>query len=122
MSKPTALGGLWQVESYKEINGNKAYLRPGDYALIESTGVPGEACLEFSSFVEGNYYYYVAIDASGATIDDTVTTESGVNLRVLVQRVGEGVSIVLYASTSASAYVEGGSEGAGGGIAGGGRP
>lgn len=118
--KPGPLAGLWEVHTYREITGTKAYLRSGDYILIEPTAVPGEVCIEFTSFVEGNYYYHVAIDESGSTIDDSIETAIGRNLRILVQRVGDGVSIVLYSSDLAQ--MEGGHEGNAGGAAGGGRP
>ena len=120
-SKPVPLSGLWELHSYKEITGNKAYFQAGDYVLIEPTDVPGQACVEFSSFVEGNFYYYVAMDEAGMTIDDTIITELGKSLRIVVQRVADGVSVVLYTTTSGSGALEGGEED-GGGVAGGNRP
>jgi hypothetical protein len=121
-SKTVPIAGLWQLDSYKEIHGNKSYAAAGDYVLIVPTDVPGEVCVEFTRFVEGNYYYYVAIDASGTSIDDNVVTDIGRNLRILIQSAGEGISMVLYTTvTGGGNHLEGGEEQSGGGAAGGGR-
>jgi hypothetical protein len=121
--KASPLAGAWVLHSYKEIHGHKAYAEPGDYILVQPTDVPGQACVEFTRFVEGSYFYYVAIDSSGSAIDDNITTDQGHNLRILIQRAGDGISMVLYTTvTSASAqYLEGGEE-QGGGAGGGSRP
>ncbi len=119
--KAVPLAGAWQLDSYREIHGYKAYAAPGDYILIIPTDVPGQACVEFTRFVEGSYYYYVAIDGNGTTIDDSVITDQGHSLRILIQRAGDGISMVLYTTISGGgAFLEGGEE-QGGGAAGGGR-
>ncbi len=120
--KAIPLAGLWELNSYKEIHGYKAYAAPGDYVLIIPTDVPGQACVEFTRFVEGSYYYYVAIDGSGSTIDDSVVTDQGHSLRILIQRAGEGISMVLYTTVSGGGDSLQGGEEQGGGAAGGGRP
>lgn len=120
-AKDVPLSGLWQLNSYREIHGSNNFAHPGDYLLVSPTGIPGEACVEFTQAVEGSYVYYLAMDANGEIIDDTVFTPGGRELRVLIERRNEGISVVLYARASAE-QGKGGTAGDGGGVAGGGRP
>lgn len=97
MTAKTPLAGLWRVNAYREINGYKNYATPGDAVLIVPTSVPGEVCVEFTSPVEGSQHYYLALEPDGRTIDETVYTEYGGELRVLFRyRSADSVTFVLY--------------------------
>lgn len=122
VGQKTPLSGLWQLSSYREIHGYKSYIHPGDYLLVNRTAVPGEACVEFTQAIEGSHHYYLAMDASGNLIDDTVIAPNGRELRVLIEKRADGISVVLYAVDFAAANTEGGTSETGGGVAGGGRP
>lgn len=121
-SKDVPLSGLWEIASYREIHGYKNYIVPGDYVLVSPTSIPGEACVEFTREVEGSFVYYLAIDPTGETINDSVIAHNGRELRVLIERQGTGIVVVLYARSDASAIGEGGEGDTGGGVAGGNRP
>ncbi len=93
----TPLAGLWRVNAYREINGVKNYATAGDAVLIVPTLIPGEVCVEFTSPVEGSQHYYLALEPDGKTIDETVYTEYGGELRILFRyRSADSVTFVLY--------------------------
>ena len=91
------LVGLWRVSGYREINGEKRYASPGDAVLIVPTSNAGEVCVEFTLPVEGSQHYYLAIEPDGMTIDETVYTEYGGELRIIIRyRSDSSVNFVLY--------------------------
>ncbi len=109
LSGDSPLLGLWRVTSYREINGYKSYTDPGDPLLIAGTGVPGEVCVEFTLPIEGSQHFYLAIEPDGKTIDETVFTEMGGELRIIIRANESGaVNFVLYNRPLANGLAKGG--------------
>jgi len=109
-SSKQPLVGLWQVTGYREINGYKSYTSPGDALLIAPTEIPGEVCVEFTLPVEGSQHFYLAVEADGLTIDETVYTSIGGELRIIIRAGAPGTaSVVLYnRPVGGESQVEGG--------------
>lgn len=116
---PAPLLGLWRVDSYREINGDKRYAVPDDTLLISATSQPDEVCVEFTRSIEGSSYYYLAIEPDGLVIDDTVVTDFGGELRFIIRSSSIGtVEFVLYnrplsSNSNRGGSAEGGAVGSG---------
>ncbi|MCB1607621.1 MAG: hypothetical protein KDI71_11655 [Xanthomonadales bacterium] len=97
VSSKIPLAGLWRVSGYREITGQKHYATAGDAVLIVPTANPDEVCVEFTLPVEGSQHFFLAVEADGQTIDETVYPLYGGELRVIFRyRSADSVHFVLY--------------------------